>query len=177
MCSTVKFTTGVLLVMGDGFFNQYIVKYFGLVIKEYPMYWFQLFDTGLTDTFGEHGCSLIWGEVSQMIKYKTEEYLDAAVPNVCMLLSNQQHRDMDLETKLEAFSECKCEYSQFYINTMHGSKVLHGSSMSNQKHSITLCHMNDGHTKIKKYCEQPITLVKDLFGRQQRHILIMKNSL
>ena len=49
--------------------------------------------------------------------------------------------------------------------------------MSEQNHSSTLCFLNDGHTKNNKYCEQPITLVKDLFARQQRHVVIMNKII
>ena len=51
---------------------------------------------------------------------------------------------------------------------MAGSRGLHGSSVSEQNHSSTLCHLNDGHSKDNQYCEEPITYVKDLFGRQQK---------
>ena len=83
---------------------------------------------------------------------------------------------MGIKIKLETFAEPKFKYAQFCINMMHESRGLHGSSMSEQNHSNTLCHLNYGHTKINKYCEQPITLVKDLFGFQHRPALIMKNS-
>ena len=50
--------TEVILVAGGGFFNQEMVKCFGFFIAKYLMDWFHLFNTGLTDTFGEHGCNL-----------------------------------------------------------------------------------------------------------------------
>ena len=37
--------------------------------------------------------------------------------------------------------------------------------------------MNYGHTKINKYREQPITLVKHIFCLQQRHNLIMNKTI
>ena len=64
---------------------------------------------------------------------------------------------MYLGKKLEAFAERKCEYAQLCINTMHGLRGLHGSIMSEQNHSRTLCHLNDGCTQIQKYDEQPTT--------------------
>ena len=64
---------------------------------------------------------------------------------------------MYLETKLEAFDERKCEYYQYCINNIHGLRGLYGLIMSEKNHSITLCCLNDAHTKIHKYCEQPIT--------------------
>ena len=154
-----------------------MVKYFGFVVVNYLMDWFHLFDTGLTDTFGEHGCNLIQGELSQITNSQTEEYFYTDLSNSRILLSNQQQRDMDLEKKMEAFAEHKYEYVQFYINNMHGLRWLHGSSMSRKNHSRTLCRINKDNTKIKKYCEQTINLVKDIFGRQQRRTLIMNKIL
>ena len=46
-----RLPTEFLLVMGDGFFNQEMVKYFGFAIAKYPMDLFHLLYTGLTDTF------------------------------------------------------------------------------------------------------------------------------
>ena len=112
-----------------------------------------------------------------MIKSQTEEYFDEALSNARILLSNKQQQDMNLEKKLEAFSDHKCEYAQFCIKTMHGLRGFYGSSMYEQNYSITLYHLNDSRNKINKYCEQPINLVKDIFGRQQSHTLIMKKSL
>jgi len=84
---------------------------------------------------------------------------------------------LELEKKLEVCAEEKETYAQSCLDKTKGARGLHGSSMSEQNHSSTLCHLNDGHTKNNKYCEQPITLVKDLFARQQRHVLIMNKIL
>ena len=56
---------------------------------------------------------------------------------------------MDLETKLEAFADYKCEYVQLCINAMNVSRGLHGSIMSEKTHSSALCHLNDSHNRIK----------------------------
>ena len=53
-------------------------------------------------TIGEHGCNLIICELSQIIKSHKEYYFYKALYNARMLLSNQQQRDVDLETNLEA---------------------------------------------------------------------------
>ena len=99
--------TEVLLVTGDGLFNKKTVNYFGFVIAKYLMDWFHIFDTGLTDTFRENGCDLIWGEPIKIIKSHMKEYFDAYFSNARMIFSNQQQQDMDLETKLEDFDERK----------------------------------------------------------------------
>ena len=77
--------------------------------------------------------------------------------------------------KLEAFAEEKETYSQFCVDKVKGTHGLHVSSVSEQNHASTLCHLNDNHSKNNKYCEQPITLVKDLFACQQCHVNITKS--
>ena len=49
--------------------------------------------------------------------------------------------------------------------------------MLEQNHSSTLCHLNDGHSKNNKYCEQHITLVKTVFACQHHHVNIMNTLL
>ena len=83
---------------------------------------------------------------------------------------------MELEKKLEVCAEEKETYAQSCLDKIKGARGLHGSSMSEQNHSIQLNHLNDGHTDKSKYCKQPITFVKDLFARQQCHVLI-KNKI
>ena len=50
--STVQLHTEFPLVVGDGFFNQEMVKYSNFLITKYLMKWFHCFDTGLTNIFG-----------------------------------------------------------------------------------------------------------------------------
>ena len=39
------------------------------------------------------------------------------------------------------------------------------------------CHLNNGHVKNNKYCENAMTLVKELFVRQQRNVVIINKLL
>ena len=103
-----------------------------------------------------------------MIKADSEEHFEKAYSNARLILRQQQPRNAELEATLDEFANANAEYSQFAINKMAGSRGLHGSSVSEQNHSSTLCHLNDGHSKDNQYCEEPITYVKDLFGRQQK---------
>ena len=34
---------------------------------------------------------------------------------------------------------------------------------------VFFCDLNDGHRKVNEYCEEAITLIKDLLGRQNKH--------
>ena len=92
-------------------------------------------------------------------------------------LRNMFQPDAALEETLELYaSECDL-YSQYHIDEMIGSRGLHGSSVSEQNHSSSLCHLNDKKTPDNQYCEEPMTLIKDLFARQFKLNLKMKKTL
>ena len=63
------------------------------------------------------------------------------------------------------------------IDQMPGSRDLHGSSISEQNHSSCLCYLNDEQSSDNKYCEDPVTYVKDLFGRQLKLDMKMNELL
>ena len=50
-----------------------------------------------------------------------------------------------------------------------GTRGKHGSSVSDSNHSSVLVHLNDCIENGNQYCENPQTLVKDLFFRQDKH--------
>jgi hypothetical protein len=49
--------------------------------------------------------------------------------------------------------------------------------MSEQNHSSILCTLNDRHTKNTTYCEEPITLFKDLMECNRVHSVCMNKVL
>ena len=167
----------VLIFSGDGFFTQAMVIQFGFINGRYLRDWFHLFDSGLVDIFGEVPLTLLKGDLVQMIRADSEDHFDKAYSNAQLTLLQQPSRDGDLEAKLHKFASENAEYSQYQIDKMPGSRGLHGSSVSEQNHSSTLCHLNDGRSKDNEYCEAPITYVKDLFGRQQKLISKMNSVL
>ena len=83
----------------------------------------------------------------------------------------------DAEEVLETFAASRHEYAQYCIDSMPGSRGRHGSVNSESNHSSVLCYMNDGHKKTNEYCEDVITLVKDLLGRQNMHCIEMNRLL
>ena len=93
------------------------------------------------------------------------------------MLQRMSRRDLELEKLFKICAQEKETYAQFRLDKIKGTRGLHGSSMSEKNHSSTLCFLNDGHTKNNKYCEQSITLVKDLFTHQQHHVVIMNKLL
>ena len=109
-----------------------------------------------------------------MIKAPSRDYFDKALDNARTKLCNMFQPDAGLEETLEPFaSECD-QYSQYHIDEMVGSRGLHGSSVSEQNHSSSLCHLKDAKTPDNQYCEEPMTLIKDLFARQFKLNLKMK---
>ena len=86
-------------------------------------------------------------------------------------------RNMLLEKKLKEFANANNEYSQFQIDTMKGSRGLHGSSMSEQNHAGILCNLNVGHTKNNTYSEESMTLFKDLMEQNRLHGIRMNKML
>jgi hypothetical protein len=139
--------------------------------------WFHLFFTGLTDTFGQYGAELLEDELKQMIRARNQEYFMQAKMNATTKLHQISPRNMLLEKKLEEFANANHEHSQFLIDTMKGSRGLHGSSMSEQNHASILCNLNAGHTKNNTNCEEPMTLFKDLMERNRLHGILMNKML
>ena len=74
-------------VSGDGFFSQRMVTDFGFSNAKYVADCFHLFETGLTDRFGEYRCGIIKSQLCRMIKVKTEWYFNSALGNARIKLS------------------------------------------------------------------------------------------
>ena len=116
-------------------------------------------------------------ELSLTICASSESFFDKAHENAQTLLKRMGERSAEAEKTLDTFALAKNEYAQFCIDKMPGSRGKHGSSNSEINHSSVLCCMNDGHKKTNAYREEPITLVKDLLGRQNQHCNEMNNLL
>jgi len=140
----MRIPSSVSIVTGDGFFNQEMIGEFGFDQAKYLKDWFHLFDTGLKDTFSDDAYELLKGELIQVIKADSVEYFVKALENARTKLRHQNPRNIKTEDCLETFARENHQYSQYLINEMEGSRGLHGSSVSEQNHSSSLCHLNDG---------------------------------
>ena len=67
--------SSVNIVTGDGYLNQIMIEEFGFMNAKYLKEWFHLFDTGLKDIFGEETSKFLKGELVQMIKAPSRDYL------------------------------------------------------------------------------------------------------
>ena len=72
---------------------------------------------------------------------------------------------------MKKFKQEKDHYASYTISMKRGSRGKHGSSIAESNHSSVLSFLNEGLKGQNYYCEDPHTLVKDLFNRQKRHII------
>ena len=136
----------VLVVSGDGFFSQAMLRDPGFPNARYLRDWYHLFNTELQDMFGKVAFCMIKRELSLMIRASSESFFfDKAHENAQTLLKRMGERSAEAEKTLDTFALVKHEYAQFCIDTMPGSRGKHGSSNSKINHSSVLCYMNDGH--------------------------------
>jgi hypothetical protein len=61
-------------------------------------------------------------------------------------------------------------YAVYVLKRRRGTRLEHGSSAGESNHLSVLNHLNVGIWNVNIYCENPHTLIKDLFQRQQVHI-------
>ncbi len=158
------------VVSGDGLFSWQSLPTLGFPNASFVADWFHLFNFGLLDRFGSHGFSLLEVHLFQMINTKSERFFDSALSNARTTLQNETIQDNKLMAKLEQFSLEKETYAQFYLDKIRGTQSLCGSTASEQNHSSALRDLNNGERSQNKYCEQPMTLAKDLFERQDVHV-------
>ena len=78
-----------------------MIKEFGFQKARYLRDWYHLFNSGLSDIFGEMGNTLIKGDLVQMIKADSEEHFEKAYSNAQLILRQQQPRNADLEATLD----------------------------------------------------------------------------
>ena len=171
----------VNVVAGDGFFNQEMVKNLGFGNAIYMADYYHLFDTVLPDRFGKYFIHLI-PHLIQMANCLSEDQFKLASNNGKSLLEEMSPRDLSIEEDFKNFIEERSTYSQYILKQTKGTRGRRGSSPSEQNHSSILCHLNDGIRSENKYCEHPITLIRDLFDRQKFHVnkwnsLLAKESM
>ena len=87
------------------------------------------------------------------------------------LLSLRDKRHAKHETALREFESDKNSYASYILRTKKGTRGRHGSNISKINHSSILVHLNEGLKHGNHYSEKTHTLVKDLFVRQEKHII------
>ena len=82
-------------------------------------------------------------------------------------MRNQHSRDKIIEEKVVEFAEDRAIYTAYILDHMVGTMECHGLIISESNHSSMLSFLNTGQKGINNYKEEPTTLAKDLFNRQQ----------
>ena len=159
----------VKFVSADQFLSQEDIVAFGFTNAHFVMDHWHLREKGLKDRFGSTGEELLKGHLHKMLSSFTEEEFDSIVNSARGLLMAQVPRDGALESKFETFVQLKEHYAPFHIHSIPGHRGRRGSVFSEINHMSTLTYLNDGDRSSNKYCEHPITLIRDLLHRQQRH--------
>ena len=164
----------VQIVSADRFFTPKFVRDLGFINAVYIIDRWHLTSSGLDDIFGKQGADYLRGHLIQMIDANSEAQFDSVVVSANELLSTLSPRDEALETKFKDFVAMKHNYSSYLIRSLPGNRGRLGSVFSEINHSSVLTYLNEGDKYSNKYCEYPVTLIRDLLKRQQKHCR-MKN--
>ncbi|GFH55396.1 hypothetical protein CTEN210_11872 [Chaetoceros tenuissimus] len=156
----------IYVLTADGIITQDVVSNdFSLPNCHFMADWHHLFES-LPKLFGP-SYTLISSKVREMVTATSSEKFEHAYTTAMEILTatasfNQQHIDtlIDFKSKKES-------YSSYILSKTRGTRGKHGSSLSESNHSSVLIHLNDGDKYKNNYCEEPMTLVKDLFLREQ----------
>ena len=157
----------IYVLTADGIITQDVVSInFSLSKCHFMADWHHLFES-LPKLFGP-SYALISSKVREMVTATSSEKFEHAYTTAMEILTatasfNQQHIDtlIDFKSKKES-------YSSYILSKTKGTRGKHGSSLSESNHSSVLIqHLNDGNKYKNNYCEEPMTLVKDLFLCEQ----------
>ena len=161
----------IYVLSADGFVSQDIVtNKFNLPNAVFMADQWHLFDSVLPKRFGDYHYRRIEGHLREMCNATSEHVFDVAYSKAMAMLQNAVNRNGKAEDELKSFKEEKATYASYILCKKRGTRGKHGSSLAESNHSSVLVFLNDGEKKINTYCEEPHTLVKDLFQRQKCHI-------
>ena len=132
---------------------------------------YHLLDSVLPKKFGLDCYNLLQSNIKQMIYSNTKQGFEDNFKKGMELLQNRDHRNVKHESLLQEFESQKESYATYILSKKKGTRGKHGSSISEMNHSSILAHLNDGLKNGNHYSEKPHTLVKDLFIRQENHIV------
>ena len=160
------------VVAADGVLNQEkVTNTLGLPNAIFMADVYHLLDSVLSKQFGLECFTLIQNNIKKMIFSKTKEHFDENYHKAMELLQSRDKRKMKHESSLREFESQKETYATYILCKKRGTRGKHGSSISESNHSSILVYLNDGIKNGNLYCEKPQTLVKDLFMRQDKHVI------
>ena len=158
----------VLIVSGDGFFNQQSLHKWGLCNAKFIADHWHLFDSGLKDKFSIQYYHLIEVNLRRMASAYNEIEFNNAYSDAKQQLIHLNLRNGRVERELLNFYNQKETYALYLIRKLPGNRGRRGAVVSEINHSSVCSTIYAGKEK-KKYMEHPHVLIRDLFVRQQNH--------
>jgi len=134
----------VMMVAGDGFFDQSVIKKMGFTNARFIQDHFHLYDSGLKKIFGPAGYELLKSHLVRMIQAKSEGDFDEIYVAGKNLLENQSKVNGQLLSIFEKFASSRANYAEFCIAEIPGNRGRKGSPISESNHSSVLSYLNDG---------------------------------
>ena len=128
------------------------------------MDYIHLFDSVLPKRFGHNGFNILKNCLRNMAHANDDLQFDLGYGDALAILSGRR-RNQRWESELSKFYFERDVYAKHKIQQIRGTRGRRGSSCSEIVHCV-LINLNDGQRSVQKYCENPITLIKDLFARQ-----------
>ena len=168
----------------DGFLLQEVLNIMGFQSTRFVMDYFHLFDSVLPKRFGHDGFNILKDCLRNMAHANDDLQFDLAYGDALAILSARR-RNQRWENELSKFYSERDVNARYKIQQIRGTRGRRGSSRSEINrsscseinHSSVLINLNEDQRSVQKYCEHPITLIKDLFARQLSHIKKWNNSL
>ena len=155
----------VFVVSADDFINQkMVVEEFGLVNAHFILDRWHLTNINMPKAFAPQRWNLVQDNIEKMFRAESEEIHTRLYAATKGILEERLCPETELEY-LRKFRERKNEYASYAIKCIPGSKMIKGSSRSEQTHSTIHSFLG------KDYCQPIFRFTFDQFGSlSQRYI-------
>ena len=160
----------VLVVAGDGFFDNESISKMGFVNANFIHDQWHLFDSGLSKNLGKVGFLKLKKHLRQMIECDSEETFDQIVDLGVRLIRSDKKVDGQLLVKFLAFAKRRKHYSNYCLRQLPGNRERKGSGISESNNSSLLSYLNDGVKGFNSYNMHAHDFCRDLLGRQSNHV-------
>ena len=153
----------VLVVSGDGFFNQDTLKKWGFFQAKFIADYWHLFDSGLKNRFGsERLYRVLEHNLRGIANARKQEDAYAAFIACREQLRNMNRIGGRAEDALMNFYEERGTYAIYMTNRIPGNRGRRGSSAAEQNHA-SVVSLLFGDKETKDYMEHVHVMIRDLF--------------
>ena len=160
----------VLVVSGDGFFNQQLLLKWGLINAKFIFDYWHLFDSIFRKRFPNEGFfTMLEGNLRLMVNAFNEDSFFEAYNNAKRQLQNMNRRNIKAEEVLDKIASEKEYYVRYMTRKIPGNRYRRGSVASEQNHASVRA-LVFGDDNNQRYMEHMHVMIRDLFTRQKRHI-------